>query len=72
MPRKMRVEYPGAMYHVMSRGDQRMKGVSLYFDPSISRLDTVHRWTFHLEKREAYLHPRSAEYARRAKQIPIS
>jgi hypothetical protein len=23
MPRKMRVEYPGAMYHVMSRGDQR-------------------------------------------------
>jgi REP element-mobilizing transposase RayT len=23
MPRKMRVQYPGAMYHVMSRGDQR-------------------------------------------------
>jgi len=23
MPRKLRVEYPGAMYHVMSRGDQR-------------------------------------------------
>ncbi len=23
MPRKMRVEYPGAMYHVMSRGDRR-------------------------------------------------
>jgi len=23
MPRQMRVEYPGAMYHVMSRGDQR-------------------------------------------------
>ena len=23
MPRKMRVEYPGAMDHVMSRGDQR-------------------------------------------------
>lgn len=23
MPRKVRVEYPGAIYHVMSRGDQR-------------------------------------------------
>src|SRR3974390_2452173 len=23
MPRKLRLEYPGAMYHVMSRGDQR-------------------------------------------------
>jgi REP element-mobilizing transposase RayT len=23
MPRKLRVEYPGAMYHVMSLGDQR-------------------------------------------------
>ena len=23
MPRKLRIEYPGAMYHVMSRGDRR-------------------------------------------------
>ena len=23
MPRKLRVQYPGGMYHVMSRGDQR-------------------------------------------------
>src|SRR2546425_12026798 len=23
MPRKLRVEYPGAVYHVMSRGDRR-------------------------------------------------
>ena len=23
MPRQMRVEYPGAIYHVMSRGDRR-------------------------------------------------
>ena len=23
MPRRWRVEYPGAMYHVMSRGDRR-------------------------------------------------
>ena len=23
MPRKLRVEYPGAMYHVMSRGDRQ-------------------------------------------------
>ena len=23
MPRKLRIQYPGAMYHVMSRGDRR-------------------------------------------------
>src|SRR5437879_9162555 len=23
MPRKLRIQYPGAMYHVVSRGDQR-------------------------------------------------
>ena len=23
MSRKLRIEYPGAMYHVMKRGDQR-------------------------------------------------
>jgi hypothetical protein len=23
MPRKLGIEYPGAMYHVMSRGDRR-------------------------------------------------
>ncbi|MEI6392731.1 MAG: transposase [Verrucomicrobiota bacterium] len=25
MPRKLRIAYPGAMYHVMSRGDRREK-----------------------------------------------
>ena len=25
MPRKLRLQYPGAMYHLMSRGDQREK-----------------------------------------------
>ena len=25
MPRKLRLEYPGAMYHVLSRGDRREK-----------------------------------------------
>ena len=29
MPRKLRVEYPGAMYHLMSRGDRRE---DLFFD----------------------------------------
>jgi putative transposase len=29
MPRKLRIEYPGAMYHVMSRGDRREK---IYLD----------------------------------------
>jgi putative transposase len=23
MPRKLRIQYPGAMYHVMNRGDRR-------------------------------------------------
>ncbi|HWU40758.1 MAG TPA: hypothetical protein VN203_24180 [Candidatus Acidoferrum sp.] len=23
MPRKLRIQYPGVMYHVMNRGDQR-------------------------------------------------
>ena len=34
MPRKIRVQYPGAMYHVMSRGDQRDE---IFFDEA--------RWT---------------------------
>ena len=25
MPRKLRIQYPGAIYHVMSRGDQRVQ-----------------------------------------------
>jgi hypothetical protein len=29
MPRKLRVEYPGAMYHLMSRGNRRE---DLFFD----------------------------------------
>ena len=35
MPRKMRVQYPGAMYHVMSRGDQRD---DIFFD-DVDRYD---------------------------------
>ena len=30
LPRKLRIEYPGAMYHVMSRGDRREK---IFLDP---------------------------------------
>ena len=37
MPRKMRVEYPGAMYHVMSRGD---RGESIFLD-DVDRQDFV-------------------------------
>jgi REP-associated tyrosine transposase len=37
MPRKMRVQYPGAMYHVMSRGDQRD---DIFFD-DVDRHDFV-------------------------------
>ena len=35
MPRKMRLQYPGAMYHVMSRGDQRD---DIFFD-DVDRYD---------------------------------
>ncbi len=37
MPRKPRVEYPGAIYHVMSRGD---RGESIYLD-DVDRQDFV-------------------------------
>ncbi len=37
MPRKLRIEYPGAMYHVMSRGDRREK---IYLD-DVDRQDFV-------------------------------
>ena len=37
MPRKLRGEYPGAMYHVMSRGDW---GESTYLD-DVGRQDFV-------------------------------
>ena len=29
MPRKLRVEYPGAIYHIMNRGDRRER---IFFD----------------------------------------
>ena len=29
MPRRMRMEYPGAIYHVMDRGDRRESGSRL-------------------------------------------
>jgi hypothetical protein len=31
MVRKLRVEYPGAIYHVMNRGDQREKANMLSY-----------------------------------------
>jgi hypothetical protein len=37
MPRKLRLEYPGAMYHVVSRGD---RGESIYLD-DVDRQDFV-------------------------------
>ncbi len=32
MPRKMRVEYPGAIYHIMSRGTQ--EGYCVQIEPN--------------------------------------
>src|ERR1035437_4576237 len=37
MPRKLRIEYAGAMYHVMSRGDRREK---IYLD-DVDRQDFI-------------------------------
>ena len=37
MPRKLRVQYPGAIYHVMSRGDQRE---DIFFD-DVDRHDCI-------------------------------
>ena len=49
MPRKLRVEYPGVMYHVLSRGDQlddifplyRMEGKAGENHPGQTRLETA-------------------------------
>jgi hypothetical protein len=45
MPRKLRIEYPGAMYHLMSRGDRRERIF----------LDDVDRQDFLMEKGGDYL-----------------
>ena len=37
MPRKLRLQYPGAMYHLMSRGDRREK----IFLNDVDRLDFI-------------------------------
>ena len=39
MPRKLRVEYPGAMYHVMSRGD---RCENIFLD-EVDRQDSLQR-----------------------------
>jgi hypothetical protein len=43
MPRKLRLEYPGAMYHVMSRGNRR-------FEPKL-------RWNMKGKRRNIWAHP---------------
>jgi REP-associated tyrosine transposase len=40
MPRKLRVEYPGAIYHVMNRGDQRE---DIFLD-DVDRHDFIKPW----------------------------
>ena len=37
MPRKLRVQYPGAMYHVMSRGERRQR---IFLD-DVDRQDSI-------------------------------
>ncbi len=40
MPRKLRVEFPGAVYHVMSRGDRRE---AIFLD-DVDRQDFLKGW----------------------------
>jgi putative transposase len=40
MPRKLRIQYAGAMYHVMSRGDRREE---IFLD-DIDRQDFIKPW----------------------------
>ncbi len=48
MPRKLRVEYPGAMYHVMSRGDRRE---DIFLDNVARKLKIKTRAIMSLRKR---------------------
>jgi hypothetical protein len=41
MPRKMRVEYPGPMYHVISRGDQRD---AIFLERPKGAKSNLHKW----------------------------
>ena len=41
VPRKLRIEYPGAIYHVMNRGDQR----EAIFRADEDRQELVPSWT---------------------------
>ncbi len=47
MPRKLRVEYPGAIYHVMSRGDQRE---DMFLD-NVDRHDFIKEFERQMEHR---------------------
>ena len=40
MPRQVRIQYPGAMYHVMSRGNRRQ---DIYLD-DVDRQDFLKPW----------------------------
>ena len=49
MPRQMRVQYSGAMYHVMSRGDQRedifLDDVDRHdFIKTLAEACEIHKW----------------------------
>ena len=49
MPRQMRVQYSGAMYHVMSRGDQRedifLDDVDRHdFIKTLAEACQIHQW----------------------------
>ena len=52
MPRTMRVEYPGAIYHVMYRGDRREDIVS-----AAQQVDCRALANGHLKKPQAYVAP---------------
>ncbi len=38
MPRQVRIQYPGALYHVMARGDRRLE---IYRDDEDRRMEAL-------------------------------
>ena len=60
MSRKLRIEYPGAMHHVMNRGDQREDIMALKW---IAQLLHMGSWTyvFNLLNEQPQTHPQAQE-----------
>ena len=63
MSRKLRIEYPGAMYHVINRGDQRENIMTLKW---IAKRLHMSSWTYvsNLLSGQPQTHPQAQEELR--------